>query len=174
MTGATGGGEKPAGAWSAAETVLYMLDRVRAGDFYILCPDNDTRPEVDALRIMWAAGGASSSSPLAWTLTRARRRHHGEPAGAEPVAPDVQEPVRGVHARQPRGDVRLAAARHTCEATRVYDYWRTAAPGTRIQNMFPPPLDEPRAADESPTPQVKVTKRSPHAPRVPSTPIYLM
>jgi hypothetical protein len=54
---AQSGAEKPAGAWSAEETVLYMLDRVRQGDFYILCPDNETRPAVDALRIMWAAGG---------------------------------------------------------------------------------------------------------------------
>jgi hypothetical protein len=61
MTALSGAAEKPAGAWTAEDTVLYMLDRVRAGDFYILCPDNETRPEVDALRIMWAAGGMSAS-----------------------------------------------------------------------------------------------------------------
>ena len=42
--------EKPPGAWSAQETVLYMLDKVRSGDFYIICPDNETRREVDQLR----------------------------------------------------------------------------------------------------------------------------
>jgi hypothetical protein len=42
--------------------VLYMIDRVRSGDFYILCPDNEARKEVDQLRIMWAAGGASFPS----------------------------------------------------------------------------------------------------------------
>jgi hypothetical protein len=60
---------KPAGAWSPEETVLFALDRVRSGDFYILCPDNDTRPEVDHLRIMWAAGGAyREMSPAAFLL----------------------------------------------------------------------------------------------------------
>jgi hypothetical protein len=41
-----------------------MFDRVRAGDFYVLCPDNETRPEVDALRIMWAAGGTCAPDIL--------------------------------------------------------------------------------------------------------------
>ena len=55
--------EKPPGAWSAEETVLYMLDRVRSGDFYILVPDNETRNEVDHLRIMWAAGDIAEGRP---------------------------------------------------------------------------------------------------------------
>ncbi|EGN98190.1 hypothetical protein SERLA73DRAFT_138517 [Serpula lacrymans var. lacrymans S7.3] len=55
--------EKPAGAWSAEETVLYMLDRVRSGDFYIICPDNDTRKEVDQLRIMWSAADVAEGRP---------------------------------------------------------------------------------------------------------------
>ena len=63
MTRAAGLTEKPAGAWTAHETVLYMLDKVRAGDFYILCPDNETRREVDALRIMWAAGDVTEGRP---------------------------------------------------------------------------------------------------------------
>lgn len=64
-TGMTSRGveEKPAGAWSAQETVLYMLDKVRAGDFYILCPDNETRPAVDALRVLWAAGDVAEGRP---------------------------------------------------------------------------------------------------------------
>jgi len=60
---ANGSGVKPAGAWSAEETVLYMLDHVRAGEFYILCPDNDTRREIDQLRIMWAAGDVAEGRP---------------------------------------------------------------------------------------------------------------
>ena len=55
--------EKPPGAWSAEETVLYMLDRVRSGDFYILVPDNETKNEVDHLRIMWAAGDIAEGRP---------------------------------------------------------------------------------------------------------------
>jgi len=63
MTGNKGGGEKPAGAWSAEETVIYMLDQVRQGKFYIICPDNDTRKEVDQLRIMWGAGDVAMGRP---------------------------------------------------------------------------------------------------------------
>ncbi|KAI0652998.1 NAD-P-binding protein [Cubamyces menziesii] len=63
MTGASAGKEKPAGAWSAQETVLYMLDKVRQGQFYILCPDNETRREVDQLRIMWGAGDVAEGRP---------------------------------------------------------------------------------------------------------------
>ncbi|KAJ6565132.1 hypothetical protein B0H10DRAFT_1929197 [Mycena sp. CBHHK59/15] len=66
-TGMTGGGaalsEKPARAWTAQETVLYMLDRVRAGEFYVLCPDGETERETDQLRIMWAAADVALGRP---------------------------------------------------------------------------------------------------------------
>jgi len=55
--------EKPCGACTAQETVLYMLDRVRNGDFYILVPDNETRKEVDQLAIMWGAGDIAEGRP---------------------------------------------------------------------------------------------------------------
>ncbi|KAL1664687.1 hypothetical protein GGG16DRAFT_112522 [Schizophyllum commune] len=58
-----GGAAKPEGAWSATETVLYMLDKVRSGDFYIICPDNETRREVDQLRIMWGAADVAEGRP---------------------------------------------------------------------------------------------------------------
>ncbi|KAL5524224.1 hypothetical protein ACEPAF_9364 [Sanghuangporus sanghuang] len=61
--GSTASREKPAGAWTPQETVLYMLDKVRAGDFYIICPDNETRPAVDALRVLWAAGDVAEGRP---------------------------------------------------------------------------------------------------------------
>ena len=111
MTGSDSGKEKPQGAWTAQETVLYMvrslfhfsaapgttprppaggarshsslvgsfgfgphalgllthasaqLDKVRQGKFYILCPDNETRREVDQLRIMWGAGDVAEGRP---------------------------------------------------------------------------------------------------------------
>lgn len=89
MTGANSGKGKPPGAWTAQETVLYMvrmpillfscasnlylrspvpiydrqLDKVRQGKFYILCPDNETRHEVDQLRIMWGAGDVAEGRP---------------------------------------------------------------------------------------------------------------
>ncbi|KJA16942.1 hypothetical protein HYPSUDRAFT_71010 [Hypholoma sublateritium FD-334 SS-4] len=66
FTGLTGAGkatEKPAGAWSAEDTVLYMLDKVRAGEFYILVPDNETKRELDQLRIMWGAADIAEGRP---------------------------------------------------------------------------------------------------------------
>ncbi|PPR05379.1 hypothetical protein CVT24_007993 [Panaeolus cyanescens] len=66
FTGMTGGStlsSKPPGAWSAEETVLYMLDKVRQGDFYVLVPDNETKREVDQLRIMWAAADVAEGRP---------------------------------------------------------------------------------------------------------------
>ena len=58
FTGMTGGGgtaEKPAGAWTAAETVDHFMARAAAGDFYILCPDGAVTPAVDRRRVRWAA-----------------------------------------------------------------------------------------------------------------------
>ena len=67
FTGLTGANdeaaEKPAGAWTAEETILYMLDKVREGEFYILVPDNETKREVDQLRIMWAAADIAEGRP---------------------------------------------------------------------------------------------------------------
>ncbi|THU97589.1 NAD-binding protein [Dendrothele bispora CBS 962.96] len=63
LTGSNQTSTKPSGAWTAEETVLYMLDKVRAGDFYVLCPDNETRRELDQLRIMWAADDVVQGRP---------------------------------------------------------------------------------------------------------------
>ena len=40
-----------------------MLDRVRAGDFYILVPDNETSRELDQLRIKWTAEDITENRP---------------------------------------------------------------------------------------------------------------
>jgi NAD(P)-dependent dehydrogenase (short-subunit alcohol dehydrogenase family) len=55
--------EKPTGAWTGEQVADLMLDRVAAGDFYILCPDNETTPEQDAKRIAWAAGDLIENRP---------------------------------------------------------------------------------------------------------------
>jgi NAD(P)-dependent dehydrogenase (short-subunit alcohol dehydrogenase family) len=55
--------DKPAGAWSAAQTVDFMLERLAAGDFYILCPDNEVSRELDEQRILWAAGDLVENRP---------------------------------------------------------------------------------------------------------------
>jgi NAD(P)-dependent dehydrogenase (short-subunit alcohol dehydrogenase family) len=55
--------EKPTGAWTPGQVVDLMLDRLALGDFYILCPDNETTPEQDAKRIAWAAADITENRP---------------------------------------------------------------------------------------------------------------
>lgn len=65
FTGLTAKGrtEKPAGAWTPEQTVDFMLERVSAGDFYILCPDNDVPRSLDERRTLWAAGDIVENRP---------------------------------------------------------------------------------------------------------------
>jgi NAD(P)-dependent dehydrogenase (short-subunit alcohol dehydrogenase family) len=60
---ARGRAEKPAGAWTPEQTVDFMLARLSAGDFYILCPDNDVTRALDERRILWAAGDIVENRP---------------------------------------------------------------------------------------------------------------
>jgi NAD(P)-dependent dehydrogenase (short-subunit alcohol dehydrogenase family) len=60
---AGGRAEKPAGAWTPEQTVDFMLGRLEAGDFYIVCPDNDVPRELDERRILWAAGDIVENRP---------------------------------------------------------------------------------------------------------------
>jgi NAD(P)-dependent dehydrogenase (short-subunit alcohol dehydrogenase family) len=55
--------EKPPGAWTPEQTVEFMMTRLEAGDFYILCPDNDVTREIDERRILWAAGDIVENRP---------------------------------------------------------------------------------------------------------------
>lgn len=55
--------EKPAAAWTSEQTVDHLLTRMAAGDFYILCPDNDVTPERDQRRIAWALGDILENRP---------------------------------------------------------------------------------------------------------------
>ena len=65
FTGLTARGrtEKPPGAWTPEETVDFMMERLEAGDFYILCPDNDVPRALDERRILWAAGDIVENRP---------------------------------------------------------------------------------------------------------------
>jgi len=65
FTGLTAGtaAEKPAGAWTADQVVDYMFQSLARGDFYILCPDNEVTREIDARRILWAAGDIVENRP---------------------------------------------------------------------------------------------------------------
>lgn len=55
--------EKPAGAWTPEQTADFMLERLAAGDFYILCPDNDVERWLDERRMAWAAGDVIENRP---------------------------------------------------------------------------------------------------------------
>lgn len=65
FTGLTAGDrtEKPAAAWTPDQTADFLLARLEAGDFYILCPDNEVDRGLDARRILWAAGDLVENRP---------------------------------------------------------------------------------------------------------------
>jgi hypothetical protein len=71
---ARGRTEKPEGAWTPEQTVGFMLERLAAGDFYILCPDNEVTRALDEKRILWAAGDIVENRP---PLSR-WHKDHGE------------------------------------------------------------------------------------------------
>jgi NAD(P)-dependent dehydrogenase (short-subunit alcohol dehydrogenase family) len=60
---AKGRSQKPAAAWTPEQTVDFMIERIDAGDFYILCPDNDVPRRLDERRILWAAGDIVENRP---------------------------------------------------------------------------------------------------------------
>lgn len=64
-TGMTARGqtEKPAGAWTAEQTVDFMIESIGRGDFYILCPDNDVTRALDEKRMAWAIGDIIENRP---------------------------------------------------------------------------------------------------------------
>ncbi|MBL6076894.1 SDR family NAD(P)-dependent oxidoreductase [Belnapia sp. T18] len=76
FTGLTANGrtEKPAAAWTPDQTVDFMLERLEAGDFYILCPDNDVPRWLDERRILWSAGDIVENRP---PLSRWHKDHAG-------------------------------------------------------------------------------------------------
>jgi hypothetical protein len=65
FTGMTAGagGAKPAGAWTADQVVEMLIAGMAAGDFYILCPDNEVTRALDIKRITWAAQDITENRP---------------------------------------------------------------------------------------------------------------
>ncbi|MBL8549666.1 MAG: SDR family NAD(P)-dependent oxidoreductase [Hyphomonadaceae bacterium] len=55
--------EKPPAAWTPDQVVDRMTQGVDRGDFYILCPDNETTPDMDARRIAWGAADIYENRP---------------------------------------------------------------------------------------------------------------
>ena len=58
-----GRAEKPAGAWTPDQVVEMLVQGMSAGDFYILCPDNEVTREIDNRRITWAAQDITENRP---------------------------------------------------------------------------------------------------------------
>jgi NAD(P)-dependent dehydrogenase (short-subunit alcohol dehydrogenase family) len=63
FTGATRASEKPPGAWAPDQVADFMFERLAAGDFYILCPDNEVPREMDEKRMAWAMGDVIENRP---------------------------------------------------------------------------------------------------------------
>jgi NAD(P)-dependent dehydrogenase (short-subunit alcohol dehydrogenase family) len=57
------GTDKPPGAWTADQVIAFALERMAAGDFYILCPDNEVTRDMDNARITWAAQDITQNRP---------------------------------------------------------------------------------------------------------------
>ncbi len=54
---------KPAAAWTSQQAVDYLIERMSAGDFYVLCPDNDVSRERDLKRVQWSLGDILENRP---------------------------------------------------------------------------------------------------------------
>jgi NAD(P)-dependent dehydrogenase (short-subunit alcohol dehydrogenase family) len=55
--------QKPPGAWTPEQVADFMLERMAAGDFYIICPDNDVSREMDNARMTWAIQDLTQNRP---------------------------------------------------------------------------------------------------------------
>lgn len=51
----TGDSAPNPGAWTADQVADYMLHHLTQGDFYIICPDNETSSDMDKKRFIWQA-----------------------------------------------------------------------------------------------------------------------
>lgn len=80
FTGLSGGGpgstkEKPVGAWEPAQVAEFLKQKMNAGSFWALCPDNDVTEDTDQRRMMWTAGDAVHGRP---PLSRWREEYKDE------------------------------------------------------------------------------------------------
>lgn len=55
--------QKPPFAATAEETVDFMMGALQTGDFYILCPDNETPRPLDEKRVQWTADDIIKNRP---------------------------------------------------------------------------------------------------------------
>jgi NAD(P)-dependent dehydrogenase (short-subunit alcohol dehydrogenase family) len=59
----TGKREHKPGAWMPDQVIDYMLAALARGDFYIICPDDETTLDMDRKRILWSAGDLVENRP---------------------------------------------------------------------------------------------------------------
>ena len=57
------GKPKAAGAWAPEQVVEYLLQKVASGDFYIICPDNETTEQVDNAKMLWEGSQIAERRP---------------------------------------------------------------------------------------------------------------
>jgi NAD(P)-dependent dehydrogenase (short-subunit alcohol dehydrogenase family) len=69
MTKVSPGAEKPAGAWRPDQVVDYLERKMKEGQFWVICPDNDVDEVLDRKRMAWGAGDLLEGRP---PLTRWR------------------------------------------------------------------------------------------------------
>ncbi|MBZ6075870.1 SDR family NAD(P)-dependent oxidoreductase [Microvirga puerhi] len=63
LTRSRGVTEKPPGAWEPEQVIAFLLQSMARGDFYILCPDNETTRDMDERRMSWAADDIIRNRP---------------------------------------------------------------------------------------------------------------
>jgi NAD(P)-dependent dehydrogenase (short-subunit alcohol dehydrogenase family) len=63
LTGATPDRSQPEGAWTPEQVVEYLEKKMAAGQFYVICPDNDVTEDLDRRRILWSAGDIVEGRP---------------------------------------------------------------------------------------------------------------
>lgn len=63
FTGLTQADVKPEGAWTPGQVADFLIEGMAAGDFYILCPDNEVTRELDEKRMEWAMGDVIHNRP---------------------------------------------------------------------------------------------------------------
>jgi len=112
----TGSDEKPASAWTPSQVVDFMLERLSAGDFYILCPDNTVDRATDERRMRWAMDDIILNRPALsrWHPAGGPAPH---PRRRRRPAPSTPPAKLGAHTLDPPGeagahDPRAAGAAH--------------------------------------------------------------
>jgi NAD(P)-dependent dehydrogenase (short-subunit alcohol dehydrogenase family) len=64
--------ERPPAAWMPEQVVEVLVSGLAAGDFYLLCPDNEVTRVIDERRIQWAADDIIQNRPA---LSRWHPKH---------------------------------------------------------------------------------------------------